>query len=79
MGLGNNRDYTKTDQVIRRRMAVIQARVDELVQSGMDRATAFRQASAELTAGELKAQLKAWKDPIAEHRKRIRAARKAQD
>ena len=44
---------------------------------GMDESTALRQAMAELKAGELKAQVKAWKDPIQEHHRTIIARRKS--
>ena len=72
MGLGNNRDYVKTERKIKCRLDVLQARTNELVAEGLDTMLAYRQASAELNAGKLKAQLKAWVDPVLAHRRAMR-------
>jgi hypothetical protein len=77
MGLGNNRDYVKSERKIKCRLAVLAQRTKELTDTGMGYGTAFRQASAGLNAGELGDRLKAWVDPVLKHKREIRAARKA--
>lgn len=73
MGLGNNRDYVTRDRNVRRSIAVTHARKLELMAQGMEEAIALQQAMMELKAGELKAQLKAWVDPILAHRRVMKA------
>ena len=68
MGLGNNRDYTTRDRDARRRLAVVKARAEEL---GGD----YALASNELREGKLADRLKAWKDPILEHKRKMRMDR----
>jgi hypothetical protein len=70
MGLGNNRDYKTRERAIRRNFAVVKARADELRSQGAKNAAL--QAMNELKDGKLSAQLKAWVDPIQEHRRAMR-------
>lgn len=70
MSLGNNRDYTTRDRDVRRRLAVFNARVAELKAQNI--AEPETVASYEMRNGDLNKQLKAWKDPILEHRRKMR-------
>ena len=72
--MGNNRDYTTRDRSVRHTMAVTKVRVAELVATGLDPLAAGTQAFNELREGKLKAQLKAWVDPILAHKRAIRMA-----
>jgi hypothetical protein len=72
MGLGNNKDYTTRDRDVRRRLAVVKARSEELEGDPISR---YAQAANELRDGKLNDRLKAWKDPILEHRRKMRAER----
>ena len=72
MGLGNNRDYVTRERSVRRTLAVVKARTTELQATGLDTIAASTQASTELQEGKLKAQLKAWVDPILAHRRAMR-------
>jgi hypothetical protein len=74
MGLGNNRDYKTRERKIRRNFAVINARKTELMTTGLDESLAIRQAMAEFQEGKLDEQLKAWKDPILAHQRKMRKA-----
>ena len=76
MPLGSNRDYTTAERRVRRSIAVTKARTAELVEAGMDPAQAKDRAFAELVMGELTGRLNAWVDPILEHKRAMKAARK---
>ena len=79
MGLGSNRDYTTRDRNVRRSIAVVNAYKLELMQKGMDESLALQQAMSDLRSGLLKSRLKAWKDPILEHRRKMAKQRKEQE
>lgn len=70
MGLGNNRDYTTTDRNARRQLAILKERSAELNGDST-------QAAQELKNGKLNDRLKAWVDPILEHKRKMRELRKS--
>lgn len=72
MALGSNRDYVTRDRKIRRQNAVMKARAEVLVAEGMSESEATVQALRECANGLLKAELKAWVDPILAHHREMR-------
>ncbi len=63
-------DSKTSERAIRRNLAVLKTRTDELKGLGVENAPA--QAMSELKNGKLAAQLKTWVDPILAHRRAMK-------